>query len=45
MVYRAALTRGFPREPMKQPDDLRERALRAMDEMIADPFLGVRLRG
>lgn len=33
------------RELRRRSDDVKGRALGAIDEMIADPFLGVRLRG
>jgi mRNA interferase RelE/StbE len=45
MPYRAALTKRFIRELDKQTADVKERVLRAIDEIIADPFLGVKLRG
>jgi len=45
MPYIAALTRRFLRELRKQPDNIKERTLRAIDEIIANPFLGVKLRG
>lgn len=45
MAYRAALTKRFLRELRKQPDEVKERTLRAIDEIIANPFSGVKLRG
>jgi len=45
MPYIAALTKRFLRELRKQPDNIKERTLRAIDEIIANPFLGVKLRG
>jgi len=45
MVYGAALTKRFLRELRKQPADVKERTLRAIDEIIANPFSGVKLRG
>ena len=45
MAYRAALTKRFLRELKKHPDEVKERTLRAIDEIIANPFLGVKLRG
>jgi len=45
MAYGAALTRRFLRELRKQANSVKERALRAIDEIIANPFLGVKLRG
>jgi len=30
---------------MKLPEDIRDRILRAIDEIVANPFLGVKLRG
>jgi mRNA interferase RelE/StbE len=45
MVYRPALTKRFLRELRKQSNKVREIALRAIDEIIADPLLGVKLKG
>lgn len=45
MPCRAALTKRFLRELRKHPVDVKERTLRAIDEIIANPFLGVKLRG
>ena len=45
MVHKAALTKSFLREFRKLPDDVRDRALRGIDEIVANPFLGVKLRG
>jgi len=45
MDYRPALTKKFLRELRKQPNEVKERALRAIDEIIANPLLGVKLRG
>jgi len=36
MAYRAALTKRFLRELRKQLDDVKERTLRAIDEIIAN---------
>lgn len=45
MPYKAALTRGFLREFKKLPEDAGKRILRAIDEILANPFSGIRLRG
>lgn len=45
MDYRPALTKRFLRELRKQPDEVKERTLRAIDEIIANPSYGVKLRG
>ena len=45
MPYRAALTRRFLRELMRQPPDIKERALKTIDEIISEPFSGTKLRG
>jgi len=45
MAYGAALTKRFLRELRKQANGVKEKALIAIDEIIANPFLGVKLRG
>lgn len=45
MDYRPALAKRFLRELRKQPNEVKERALRAIAEIIANPLLGVKLRG
>ena len=45
MSYKAALTKNFLRELKKLPENVRKRVLTAIDELIRNPFLGVRLRG
>jgi len=45
LSYRAALTSNFLREFKKLPAGVRERITRAVDEIVASPFLGVGLRG
>jgi len=45
LAYKAALTKNFLREFKKLPEDVRDKILRAIDEIIAKPFLGVKLRG
>jgi len=45
MPYRAALTRRFLRELRRQPPDVKERALKTIDEIISEPFSGTKLRG
>ncbi|MBC7090499.1 MAG: type II toxin-antitoxin system RelE/ParE family toxin [Nitrososphaeria archaeon] len=45
MPYKAALTKSFLRELRKLPEDVRTRVLRAVDEILANPFSGLRLQG
>lgn len=45
MPYKAALTRNFLRQLNKLPKNVKNRVLKAVDELIRNPFLGVRLRG
>lgn len=45
MAYKAALTKNFLTEFKKLPEDVRDRILRVIDEIIANPFLGVKSRG
>jgi len=45
LLYKAALTKNFLRELKKLPENVRKRVLTAVDELIRNPFLGVRLRG
>jgi len=45
LPYKAALTRNFLRQLKKLPENVENRVLRAVDELIRNPFLGVRLRG
>jgi len=45
LSYKAALTKNFLRELKKLPENVRKRVLTAIDELIRNPFLGVRLRG
>ena len=45
MPYKAALTRNFLRQLKKLPKNVKNRVLKAVDELIRNPFLGVRLRG
>ena len=45
MAYKAALTKNFLREFKKLPKEVRDRILRAIDEILSNPFLGVKLRG
>ncbi|MCX8184067.1 MAG: hypothetical protein N3F08_06590 [Crenarchaeota archaeon] len=42
MPYRAALTRSFLRQLKKLPEDVRDRVLRAVDEILANPLSGLR---
>lgn len=45
MPYKAALTKNFLKGFKKLPEDVKIRVLRSIDEIIANPFLGVKLRG
>jgi mRNA interferase RelE/StbE len=45
LPHKAALTRSFLRELKKLPENVRKRVIGTVDELIRNPFLGVRLRG
>jgi len=45
LTHKATLTKSFLREFRNLPDDMRDRTLRAIDEIVTNPFLGVKLRG
>jgi len=45
LPYRAALTKSFLRELKKIPEDTRSRILRAVDDILTNPFSGVKLQG
>lgn len=45
MAYKAALTKNFLRELKKLPDHTKDGILKAIDEIVANPFSGVKLRG
>ena len=45
MAYKAALTQSFLKEFKKLPDRVKERISRAINEVITNPLLGVKLRG
>ncbi len=45
MAYKAALTKSFLREFKKLPENIKNRILRAIDEILNNPYSGVRLRG
>jgi len=45
LAYKAALTKNFLREFKKLPKEVRDRILWAIDEILSNPFLGVKLRG
>ena len=45
MAYRIALTKNFLREYRKLPSEVKNRVLRAIDEIATNPFMGIRLRG
>jgi mRNA interferase RelE/StbE len=43
--YKAALTKNFLKQLKKLPEDIRARVLKAVDEVIANPYAGVKLKG
>ncbi|MFQ5950460.1 MAG: type II toxin-antitoxin system RelE/ParE family toxin [Candidatus Geothermarchaeales archaeon] len=43
--YHAVATRSFLRSLHKVPQDVKTRALRAVDEILSGPYMGVWLRG
>ena len=45
MAYKAALTKNFLREFKKLIDHIKDGISRAIDEIVANPFSGVKLRG
>lgn len=45
MPYEIALTRNFLKELKRLPKDVKGKVLRAVDEIAANPFLGVKLHG
>lgn len=45
MTYRAALTKSFLREFKNLPEDVSDQVLRAIDDLLANPLLGIKLRG
>ena len=45
MEYKAALTKNFLRELKNLPENVKERILKAIDEILVSPFLGIKLRG
>jgi mRNA interferase RelE/StbE len=45
IVYKAALTKSFLKELKKLPEDIKARVLKAVDEIVANPYAGIRLRG
>jgi mRNA interferase RelE/StbE len=45
LPYRAAFTRSFLRELKKLPDDVKSHVLEAINDILANPFSGVKLRG
>jgi len=45
LAYKAALTKNFLRELQKLPDHIKDDILRTIDEIVANPFSGVKLRG
>jgi len=45
LTYKAALTKNFIRELKKLHPNLKDRTLKAINEITANPFSGVKLRG
>jgi len=45
LAFKAALTKNFLREFKKLPEEVKERILTVIDEVVANPFLGIKLRG
>ncbi|MEM3621617.1 MAG: type II toxin-antitoxin system RelE/ParE family toxin [Candidatus Methanomethyliaceae archaeon] len=45
MRYEAAVTKNFIKELSKLPKDIRNRILKAIDEILANPLAGIKLRG
>jgi len=45
LAYKAAITKNFLREFKKLPDHIKDGISRAIDEIVANPFSGVKLRG
>ncbi|MEM3882993.1 MAG: type II toxin-antitoxin system RelE/ParE family toxin [Candidatus Methanomethyliaceae archaeon] len=43
--YEAAVTKNFIKELSKLPKDIRNRILKAIDEILANPLAGIKLRG
>jgi mRNA-degrading endonuclease RelE of RelBE toxin-antitoxin system len=44
MPYKAALTKSFLKELKKLPDDVKSKVLEAINDILANPFSGVKLR-
>jgi mRNA-degrading endonuclease RelE of RelBE toxin-antitoxin system len=44
LPYRAAFTRSFLKELKKLPDDVKSQVLEAINDILANPFSGVKLR-
>jgi mRNA interferase RelE/StbE len=45
LTYKAALTKNFLKEFNKLPENVKDKILRAIDEIVTNPFSGVKLRG
>jgi mRNA-degrading endonuclease RelE of RelBE toxin-antitoxin system len=45
LPYRAAFTRSFLRELKKLPNDVKSQVLDAINDILANPFSGAKLRG
>jgi mRNA-degrading endonuclease RelE of RelBE toxin-antitoxin system len=43
--YKAALTESFSKELKKLPEDIKARVLKAVDEVVANPYAGTKLKG
>jgi len=45
LAFKAALTKNFLSEFKKLPEEVKEKILTVIDEVVANPFLGIKLRG
>jgi mRNA-degrading endonuclease RelE of RelBE toxin-antitoxin system len=42
--YKAALTKSFLKQLKKLPEDIRARVLKAVDEVVTNPYAGIKLK-
>jgi mRNA interferase RelE/StbE len=45
LTYKAAPTKSFLRALEKLPEDIKDKALTAVDEILKNPYSGIKLRG
>ena len=45
LTYKAAPTKSFLRALEKLPEDIKDKALTAVDEILTNPYSGIKLRG